>query len=187
MAGAHAPAVAAASAVTLDVAAGYATDRVPIAAADDTVARVRAALLGASFRCAEDVAVLRADRTLAGLVPIERLLGADVDASVGGLMDADPPAVAPGADAERVAWKMVEHGESSIAVVDAQGRFAGLIPPSRMLAVLLAEHDEDLARLGGYLAGTQRARAAAEEPSPGDSGTGCRGSCSGSSAQWRRR
>jgi magnesium transporter len=33
-----------------------------------------------------------------------------------------------------------------------------------MLAVLLAAHDEDLARLGGYLAGTRRAREAAEEP-----------------------
>jgi magnesium transporter len=50
-----------------------------------------------------------------------------------------------------------------MAVVDAQGRFAGLIPPDRMLAVLLAEHDEDLARLGGYLAGTAQARLAAEE------------------------
>ena len=32
-----------------------------------------------------------------------------------------------------------------------------------MLAVLLTEHDEDLARIGGYLAGTGRARRAAEE------------------------
>jgi magnesium transporter len=58
---------------------------------------------------------------------------------------------------------MVNRGESSIAVVDADGRFVGLIPPHRMLAVLLAEHDEDLARLGGYLAGTAQARRAAEE------------------------
>jgi magnesium transporter len=32
-----------------------------------------------------------------------------------------------------------------------------------MLAVLLAEHDEDLARLGGFMAGSERARSAAEE------------------------
>jgi magnesium transporter len=59
---------------------------------------------------------------------------------------------------------MVERHECSLAVVDDDGRFLGLIPPHRMLAVLLDEHDEDLARLGGYLAGTRRARGAAEEP-----------------------
>ena len=33
-----------------------------------------------------------------------------------------------------------------------------------MISVLLAEHDEDLARLGGYVAGADRARGAASEP-----------------------
>ena len=37
-------------------------------------------------------------------------------------------------------------------------------PPHRMLRVLLTEHDENIARIGGYLASTQRARQAAEEP-----------------------
>jgi magnesium transporter len=59
---------------------------------------------------------------------------------------------------------MVDRHGSSLAVVDADGRFLGLIPPYRMLRVLLEEHEEDLARLGGYLAGTERARGAAEEP-----------------------
>ena len=44
-----------------------------------------------------------------------------------------------------------------------QGEFVGLVPPHRMVGVLLTEHDEDVARLGGYLASTQRARQAAEE------------------------
>ncbi|HEX6309987.1 MAG TPA: magnesium transporter, partial [Acidimicrobiia bacterium] len=52
---------------------------------------------------------------------------------------------------------------SSLAVVDDTGRFVGLIPPTRMLTVLLEEHDEDMARLGGYLASTARARRASEE------------------------
>ena len=46
----------------------------------------------------------------------------------------------------------------------ADGRFLGLIPPYRMLAVLLAEHDRSLARLGGYAARGREARLAAEEP-----------------------
>lgn len=79
------------------------------------------------------------------------------------LMDADPPVVAPGSDQEAVAWEMVRRGESSVAVVDASGGFEGLVPPQRMVAALLAEHDEDVARLGGYLASTHRARQAAEE------------------------
>ena len=71
--------------------------------------------------------------------------------------------MAPDADQEHVAWSMVHQDQSSVAVVHADGTFAGLIPPHRMIAVLLAEHDEDLARLGGYVAGATRARHAAEE------------------------
>ena len=37
------------------------------------------------------------------------------------------------------------------------------MPPRRVVEVLLAEHDEDLARLGGYLASTSSARHATEE------------------------
>jgi magnesium transporter len=40
----------------------------------------------------------------------------------------------------------------------------GFIPPDRLLAVLLAEHDEDMARLGGFLRNTSTARTASEEP-----------------------
>jgi magnesium transporter len=58
---------------------------------------------------------------------------------------------------------MVKKNESSVAVVNGDGRFVGLVPPHRMVGVLLAEHDEDVARLGGYLASTKSARQAAEE------------------------
>jgi magnesium transporter len=59
---------------------------------------------------------------------------------------------------------MVAAGESALAVEDAHGAFSGLVPPDRLLAVLLEEHRTDLARLGGYLAGTTQAREAAIEP-----------------------
>ena len=110
---------------------------------------------------------------LVGIVPIERLLAADADARIEQVMDKDPPVVAPGADREHVARSIVRRDQSSVAVVHADGTFAGLIPPHRMISVLLAEHDEDLARLGGYLAGTTRAR---RSRCDGDSGTGFRGS-----------
>ena len=44
----------------------------------------------------------------------------------------------------------VQATEASIAVVDAEGSFEGLIGADRMLEVLLTEHDEDLARIGGF-------------------------------------
>jgi magnesium transporter len=97
------------------------------------------------------------------VVPIERLIAAAPETLMADLMDEDPPVVTPDADGERVAWEMVRRNESSVAVVDARGAFQGLVPPHRMLSVLLTEHDEDVARLGGYLASTRRARQAAEE------------------------
>ena len=59
---------------------------------------------------------------------------------------------------------MVRQGESSVGVVDGGGRFLGLIPPYRLVGILLAEHDEDMARMGGYLSRADQARQAAEEP-----------------------
>jgi magnesium transporter len=155
------PARAAAGA--LDIAAAHATARVPTGAPSDTAGAVRAMLTGERFEWAGDVAVLDGS-SLAGLVSIETLLAAPPRVPLQELMDREPPVVAPGCDQEAVAWEMVRRGESSVAVVDARGQFRGLIAPARMLGVLLAEHDEDLARIGGYLASTKRARDAAEEP-----------------------
>ena len=137
--------------------------RVPRAGPGDRAGDVRSSLVGERFDCADDIAVLDGER-IVGLLPIERLLAAPADAQVGGIMDPDPPVVAPGRDQEAVAWEMVRRGESSVAVEDGAGRFVGLVPPHRMIGVLLAEHDEDVARLAGYLSRAGQARQAAEEP-----------------------
>jgi magnesium transporter len=145
------------------MAADHATSRVPIAAPTDRVGDVRASLPGRQFDSADDVAVLEGER-LVGIVSIERLLAADANAELGEVMASDRPTVLPGAPQAVAAWRMVRNGESSLAVVDEDHRFLGLIPPGRMIAVLLAEHDEDLARLGGYMASATRDRLAEEEP-----------------------
>jgi magnesium transporter len=98
-----------------------------------------------------------------GILRLEDVLAAPDDSPASTLMDAEPPVVAPGVDQEIAAWRAVQHGESALAVVDAAGRFIGLIPPHRLLAVLLSEHEEDLSRLGGFLKNTSMARHTSEE------------------------
>ena len=147
------------------IAREHATTSVPTARAEQTVGETREELTGGSFDYAGVVAVLDGD-TLVGLLSLERLLAAEPGERVADLMDSTPLVVGPEADQEAVAWEMVRRGESSAAVVDSAAGFVGVVPPHRMLGVLLAEHDEDLARLGGYLAKTERARSAAEETIP---------------------
>lgn len=147
-----------------EIAAEHATADVPIVAPEATVDDVRRSLAGRRFTSARDLAVCAPGRRLVGLVRIEELLAATGDGTVAEIMDPDPPSVGPGVDQEIAAWAMVGHGEASLAVVDDDGVFQGLIPPTEMLSVLLREHDEDLARLGGYLHDTSVARLASEEP-----------------------
>ena len=135
---------------------------VPIADPDTTVGNLRRSLCGTRFDSAAHVVACRGGR-LEGLARIEDVLAADATARLRDVMDADPPVLGPGTDEEVAAWKAVRHGESALALVDEVGRFVGLIPPRRIVEVLLAEHDEDLARLGGYLASTSSARHATEE------------------------
>lgn len=141
---------------------------VPVCAPDTPATDLQAMLVGGHYESAADVAVCVPDgpteRRLVGLIPLEIALAASPATLAAELMDPDPPVVAPGLDQEAAAWKAANHGESSLAVVDADGRFVGLVPPARLLAVLLREHDEDLARVGGFLASTASARHAMDEP-----------------------
>ena len=121
------------------------------------------ALTGASFETATDVAVCDGDRLL-GLVAIERLLAADAGTPIGELLDETPFIVAADVDREHVALRVADAGRRSAAVADADGLFLGIVPPGALLRVLLAEHEEDVARLGGLRSSTSVARAASEEP-----------------------
>ncbi|HET6950317.1 MAG TPA: magnesium transporter [Acidimicrobiales bacterium] len=135
---------------------------VPVAQPAATAQMVRADLAGRRFESAAHIAVC-SEGHLAGLARIEDVLAAEPFTPLADLMDPDPPVITRGVDEEIAAWKAVRHGESALAVVDDDGRFVGLIPPRRLVEVLLSEHDEDLARLGGYLASAASARHATEE------------------------
>jgi magnesium transporter len=127
------------------------------------VTEVRRSLEGTTYESATHIGVCDNGK-LVGVLRIEDLLGASPEVRVGDIMDEDPPAVARGVDQEKAAWKAVQHGESALAVVDDTGRFVGFIPPDRLLAVLLHEHEEDMARVSGFLRDTSMARSASEEP-----------------------
>jgi magnesium transporter len=142
--------------------AAHASRDVPVASAGQRAGDVLAALQGHAYDTVALVAVC-ADDVLLGVVTIERLLAASPDDPVDALMDRQPPTVTPDTDQEHAAWRAVQHDEAALAVVDDEGRFVGLVPPQRLLGVLLAEHDEDLARLGGFLGSGAAARTAATE------------------------
>ena len=142
--------------------AATATREVPQASSRSTAGVVRRDLVGRSFASAADVVVVD-DGRLVGLVPIERLLTAAAATPLAELGDAAPVAVAPGADREAATVELVRGHGRTLAVVDADGRFHGVLPAETLLRDLLDEHEEDLARLGGFLAGTSSARAASQE------------------------
>jgi magnesium transporter len=119
------------------------------------------ALAGRRFVSATELAVVEGER-LVGVVAIERLLAASDGTPVGELVD-PPLVVTPGMDLEAATREAAQAGGRSVAVVDAGGRFQGLVPPHRLLQVLELEHEEDLARLGGFLSRASAARKASEE------------------------
>lgn len=145
-----------------ETAAEHACTRVPVVSPASRIADIRRSFEGKQFDSATHVAVCE-DRKLVGIMTIEELLSAPGQAVAGDLMDSDPPVVASGVDQEKAAWQAVQHGESALAVVDSEDRFVGFIPPHRLLAVLLWEHEEDMARLGGFLRDTSSARSAIQE------------------------
>jgi magnesium transporter len=135
---------------------------VPVFGPEARAGEMRRALEARRFEMASHAAVC-AERKLLGMIRVEDLLPAAPETPARELMDPDPPVVAPGLDQELAAWRAVKHGESALAVLDAEGRFDGLVPPQRLLEVLLWEHDEDISRLGGVLHRQTAARASQEE------------------------
>lgn len=149
--------------VTFETAAQHACSEVPVFALGCPADEARRQLVGQRYDCASHVVVCD-QRKFLGVVRIEDLLVAPADTRLGDVMDRESPFVAPGVDQEIAAWHAVRNGESALAVVDRDGRFLGVIPPHRLLAVLLSEHEEDLSRLGGFTRSAAAARTTSEEP-----------------------
>jgi magnesium transporter len=133
---------------------------VPTARGSERAGEVFEALRGRSFDALDTVYVVDAEGRLEGLVPLRDLVAAPPEAELCALMLTEPPTSAPDADQEHVASIAHEQGLASVAVVDADGRLLGAVPPEALVEVLRREHVEDLHRLAGILHGAEQARGA---------------------------
>jgi magnesium transporter len=149
--------------VSFETAAAHAFMQVPVVSPGQRAQDVRLQLERQPYECASHIVVCE-DGQFRGIVRIEELLPAAPDERISDLMDSEAPVVAPGTDQEIAAWKAARHEESALSVVDGEGKFVGIIPPHRLLAVLLSEHEEDLSRIGGFTKSTNNARLSSEEP-----------------------
>lgn len=147
----------------LERAADHLTARVPVVSSTTSLSEIRQILQSKPFDTVAYVAVCEGER-LVGLVSIERALHGPAESTARDVMDTDPPVVLPDTSQEVAAHQAVQHGATAVAVVDETGRFLGLVPPDRLLAVLFWEHEEDIARFGGFLTQASSARTASEEP-----------------------
>ncbi len=148
--------------LVFETATEHVCKNVPRTAPDVQASALRQSMSGQQFDTATHIAVCEGNQ-LVGVLRIEALFAAPDDTPMRELMDTEPPFVAPGTDQEVAAWHAIQHDETALPVVNAEGHFVGFIPPQRLLAVLLKEHDEDIARLGGYFHDTAVARSASLE------------------------
>ncbi|MFZ9668552.1 MAG: magnesium transporter [Solirubrobacterales bacterium] len=147
---------------TLGATVGHAVVDVPTAPPDQTVATTLDRLAAGDLAVVRMVVVVEGQRPV-GLVPIERLYSAAGEETLGSVMEGEPPIVTFDTDEELAAHDMADAGAGCLVVVGPGGGLVGLVFPEQMLDVLLAEHDEDMARIGGYLTSSRQARHAARE------------------------
>jgi len=147
-------------------AAATAADSVAVVAhPDETAAALRRRLRASPPRGPWDlVCVVDEAGHLIGTLTAAELLVAHADTPLVRAAHADTPRVAPQTPPERAASEALHHGASSLPVVDAEGRLAGIVGAGAIMNTLRREHVEDLHRLAGITRETGRAREALDAP-----------------------
>ena len=145
-----------------DLTGALATERVPIGALGDTAGAVRDWLGRSSYDYAGSVIVLDHEH-VEGSVPVQRLLAASSGTRLADLLDAEVLCIEARTSTEHAAHRAARAGAPFICVTGPSGEFTGVVPAEQLAAILVAEHDEDIARLGGHHGGAE-ARRAVEEP-----------------------
>jgi magnesium transporter len=102
-----------------------------------------------TFAAADTIFAVDERGCFVGGVAIDALLRASDSQALTELVDHDYPRVREHEDQEHVAGAAIRHGALSVAVVDREDRLIGVVPARSLLAILRAEHVEDLHRLAG--------------------------------------
>jgi magnesium transporter len=145
-------------------AGDHLVQKVATARSGEMAEAVRRRLTGEIFDCLENVHLLDANGRLVGLVPLTRLLAASDEERIDALMDPDLLIVDPKLHQERLVMLAARHATSAPAVVDAEGRLLGCVPPRALIEIGQREHAEDMSRLAGILHSGGTGRRALEAP-----------------------
>jgi magnesium transporter len=135
---------------------------VPIVLAEARVSEALASVRRAEFAYSGHVVVVDGLSRMVGVAAVERLLREPGDALLASVAGTVPTVTAD--TPEESAATVAAHRRSPvIGVCGRDGVFLGLVPPETLLEILAAEHEDDMARFGGYLARSAQVRSALEE------------------------
>lgn len=140
------------------------TAAVPTAGPTDVVRQVLEGLRGRQFDSVSSVFVLDAHRRLIGAIPLTELYAAPQEVPLSGLVRSRPASVQEDSDREDAASLAIREDLAVVPVVDPQDRFLGVFPAREIMAVLRAEHLEDLHHLAGIWHQSDAARDALQSP-----------------------
>lgn len=130
-------------------AGGLMIRSVPTSKRTDTVSDVMFHLSHKDWANVHAVYVLSEDQVLLGILPIARLLGANGNEAVDGLMVKPKLTMHPNADQEKVVINAIKADVESVPIVDDNKRFLGVVLADKIIDVLHAEHLEDFLRSTG--------------------------------------
>jgi magnesium transporter len=132
--------------------------------ATDTIAQLRQRMQEDHSTHWELMCVLDADGRLLGALSASELLALSDASILGDVVHRDHPQVRPDTDQEVMASMALRDGVAAMPVVDANGRFVGVVASTTMMDILRREHVEDLHRLAGVTRESDDARQALEAP-----------------------
>ena len=135
---------------------------VPIVSAEARVSDALASLQQAKFAYSGHIVAVDGQSRMVGATAVERLLREPGDTLLESVVDTVPN-VAADTPEEAAATDAAHRRSPVIGIRGHDGGFLGLVPPETLLAILAAEHEEDVARFGGYLARSAQVRSALEE------------------------
>jgi magnesium transporter len=132
-------------------AAAIMSTNAPLFPASTPLAEARRTLAELVFDTDGAVYVSDSNGRLMGAVPATHLLRSTDADTLASLVQPVPASAAPEMDQEHVAALAVHHNMVDVPVVDADGRFMGVVPGRTLIRVLRQEHVEDMHKLAGIV------------------------------------